>query len=357
MAQEGAVRGVHDPSLIKANGSYHLFSTGPGIPIRRSRDLYHWEKAGASSARIPGGSRRQCRARRRSGPDVCRYRGAYLVFYSISRFGSNRSSIGLATNATLDPADSAYRWVDRGPVISSSRDNDWNAIDPGFFIDRDDQPWLVFGSFWSGIKLVRLDPATLKPPGHRPELISLAARPDSHAVEAPFLIRHGDDHYLFVSFDRCCRGVDSTYRVMVGRSARSDGPLSRSTRAIVARGRRYRDSGNSGTGEGARALRRRARISARLACPSLLRRRLPWRANSADSTSELVCRGLARGRRTDHRTTRSIGTQSALVLFVESARADHRMKVPSLVKTTTGDPRDRNTGAIAACCPEPSRPA
>jgi arabinan endo-1,5-alpha-L-arabinosidase len=225
MAQEGTVRGVHDPTLIKANGSYHLFSTGPGIPMRRSRDLYHWEKAGRVFSEnpawfkeaVPGSSSIWA-------PDVCRYRGAYLVFYSISTFGSNRSSIGLATNATLDPVDSAYRWVDRGPVLSSRHDDDWNAIDPNLFVDRDDQPWLVFGSFWSGIKLVRLDPSTLKPPGQRPELIPLAARPESHAVEAAFLIRHGDDHYLFVSFDRCCRGVDSTYKVMVGRSASLTGP-------------------------------------------------------------------------------------------------------------------------------------
>jgi len=46
MAQEGAVRGVHDPSVSKAEGVYYLFSTGAGIPIRRSRDLHHWERAG-----------------------------------------------------------------------------------------------------------------------------------------------------------------------------------------------------------------------------------------------------------------------------------------------------------------------
>ncbi len=225
MAQEGAVRGVHDPCMIKANGSYHLFCTGPGIAIRRSRDLYHWERAGRVFAenpawfkeKVPGSSWVWA-------PDVCRFRGVYLLFYSISRFGSNRSSIGLATNTTLDPSDPAYRWVDRGPVISSNRDDDWNAIDPNLFVDRDERPWLVFGSFWSGIKLVRLDPATFKPAGGQPELVPLAARPDSHALEAPFLIRHGDDYYLFVSFDRCCRGVDSTYRIMVGRSASLTGP-------------------------------------------------------------------------------------------------------------------------------------
>src|SRR3954469_14155831 len=53
MAQEGAVRGVHDPSVIKADGVYYLFSTGVGIPIPRLRDLRHWERAGRVFAANP----------------------------------------------------------------------------------------------------------------------------------------------------------------------------------------------------------------------------------------------------------------------------------------------------------------
>jgi arabinan endo-1,5-alpha-L-arabinosidase len=43
-------------------------------------------------------------------------------------------------------------------------------------------------------------------------------------VEAPFIVRHDDYWYLFVSFDRCCRGAASTYHVVVGRSRRVTGP-------------------------------------------------------------------------------------------------------------------------------------
>ena len=48
--------------------------------------------------------------------------------------------------------------------------------------------------------------------------------PDTEAVEAPFIFRHGDYYYLFVSWDLCCRGVKSTYRTMVGRSKKVTGP-------------------------------------------------------------------------------------------------------------------------------------
>jgi arabinan endo-1,5-alpha-L-arabinosidase len=57
------------------------------------------------------------------------------------------------------------------------------------------------------------------------ELHSLATRfENSRSVEAPFIVRKGDFYYLFVSFDFCCRGFTSTYRVMVGRSEAITGP-------------------------------------------------------------------------------------------------------------------------------------
>ena len=37
-------------------------------------------------------------------------------------------------------------------------------------------------------------------------------------------MRHGDYYYLFVSWDYCCRGAKSNYRVAVGRSRQVSGP-------------------------------------------------------------------------------------------------------------------------------------
>jgi arabinan endo-1,5-alpha-L-arabinosidase len=58
---------------------------------------------------------------------------------------------------------------------------------------------------------------------------SLSSRPREApiggSVEAPTLIRRGDYWYLFVSFDRCCRGADSTYNVVVGRARSITGPF------------------------------------------------------------------------------------------------------------------------------------
>jgi arabinan endo-1,5-alpha-L-arabinosidase len=238
LAQEGAVRGVHDPSLIKAAGVYYVFSTGSGIPIRRSRDLYHWERAGRVFEKNPEWFRQAVPG---SGwiwaPDISSCDKGYRLYYSVSTFGSNRSCIGLATNATLDPGHADYRWVDHGPIVCSTREDDWNAIDPNLVRVAEGQTWLAFGSYWSGIKLLRLDPATGQPFPGRLELRSLASRPDVHSIEAPFIVAHDGFSYLFASFDRCCRGSESTYRVMVGRSREVTGPyLDRAGRPMLEGG-------------------------------------------------------------------------------------------------------------------------
>jgi len=70
------------------------------------------------------------------------------------------------------------------------------------------------------------------------KLYALASRPERpRAVEAPFMIRHDGMYYLFVSFDRCCAGVNSTYKTMVGRSKAVTGPfVDRENRAMMEGG-------------------------------------------------------------------------------------------------------------------------
>jgi arabinan endo-1,5-alpha-L-arabinosidase len=55
-------------------------------------------------------------------------------------------------------------------------------------------------------------------------------------VEAPFLIRHGRYYYLFVSFDQCCRGAKSTYKVVVGRANKVTGPYVDKTGKLMTEG-------------------------------------------------------------------------------------------------------------------------
>ncbi|WP_146738003.1 family 43 glycosylhydrolase, partial [Bacillus tropicus] len=96
----------------------------------------------------------------------------YWLYYAVSSFGKNTSAIGLASSASL----SSGNWKDEGLVIRSTSADNYNAIDPELTIDKDGNPWLAFGSFWSGIKLTKLDKNTMKPTG---SLYSIAARPNN----------------------------------------------------------------------------------------------------------------------------------------------------------------------------------
>jgi len=216
---------AHDPVIIKEGDTWYIFTTGIGISIKRSEDGTHWERYGLVFSPQPDWHKEMVPFNDGNlwAPDIFYYQGKYYLYYSVSSFGSNTSAIGLVTNVTLDKESPDYEWVDEGVVISSSDTDNFNTIDPNIVQDREGGLWLSFGSFWSGIKLVKIDPETMKPAEGEP-LHSIAAKPGNTAIEAPFIIERNGYYYLFVSHEFCCRGVDSTYRIMVGRSEEITGP-------------------------------------------------------------------------------------------------------------------------------------
>lgn len=223
----------HDPSLVRAGSDWYVFSTGDpsvnggNIGIRRSTDGEHFSFLGTVFPEIPQWVRDAVPGVSNLwAPDVTKHNGLYYLYYAASTFGSNRSLIGLATNRTLDPAAAGYKWVDRGEVFGSMPDNDYNAIDPGVVETGSGKPYVTFGSFWSGIREIPISWPSGKPvndsivPGR---LVDRHLPPN--AVEGAYMIRHAGWYFLFASFDFCCRGVDSTYKIVVGRSRSVTGPF------------------------------------------------------------------------------------------------------------------------------------
>jgi len=234
--------GAHDPSMIHAaGGEWYLFVTGGTLNVRKSSNLTTWSNAGNVFASIPGWVATELGQTITDlwAPDISYFNGQYHVYYAGSVFGSNHSVIGLATNTTLDQTAPGFKWVDQGLIIESNKTgttDDWNAIDPNLTFDAAGNPWLVFGSFWSGIKLRRIDPATGKLSAADTKLYALAERSGSGAIEASSIVLHNGYYYLFVSFDACCQGVNSTYRTMVGRATSITGPYSDPTGAAMLSG-------------------------------------------------------------------------------------------------------------------------
>ena len=227
---------VHDPVMIRQNGIYYLFCTGNGISVFSSKDMKSWRKESPVFATSPEWALKAIPGFRGSmwAPDISFHNGQYYLYYAVSAFGKNTSCIGLVINKTLDSSSKDFKWVDKGKIIQSVPGRDmWNAIDPNLVTDDSGTPWLSFGSFWNGMKLVKLtsDMTAIAQPE---KWYTIAARkrefilPDSvagdAAIEAPFIFKKDAFYYLFVSFDYCCRGEQSTYKIMVGRSSQVYGP-------------------------------------------------------------------------------------------------------------------------------------
>jgi len=228
--------GTHDPEIVKQDSVYYLFSTGGGVSS--STDLINWKREKSVFDKAPEWMSADIIPGFRGGtgfwaPDVQLINGTYYIYYSYSAGAKVTSAIGVATNKTLHPSDPDFKWVDHGMVVQSVANRDmFNAIDANLIMDGN-QGSLVFGSFWGGIKMVKLAPDLLSVA--KPEVWFTLARqsrafplddtdPGDGTIEGAFVYKYGDYFYLFASLDYCCRGLNSDYNVVVGRSKTVTGP-------------------------------------------------------------------------------------------------------------------------------------
>jgi arabinan endo-1,5-alpha-L-arabinosidase len=140
--------------MIKEGNTYRIYYTGATIPSKTSTDRITWKDTASGliapswiATYVPGNNDTDFWA-----PDISFRGNKYWLYYSVSTFGSNVSAIGLATSPRLaNPT-----WTDQGVVIRSQSSDNYNCIDPNAFLDSDGKTYLLFGSFWSGVKEIRL---------------------------------------------------------------------------------------------------------------------------------------------------------------------------------------------------------
>ena len=248
---------VHDPVMARQGDTFYLFCTGWGIDVWSSRDMKSWKKEAAVFSTPPQWAVKDIPYFKGHiwAPDIFFSNNRYYLYYSVSAFGKNTSAIGVATNKTLDPSSPDFKWVDQGKVIQSvPGKTNWNAIDPNVIKDQTGRAWMVFGSFWDGIKLLKLDKdlvhsakdiagiptiASRKKDPAAPNPPSVDGNPadaGGNAIEAPFLFKKGGYYYLFASIDYCCKGEKSTYKMIVGRSKSIRGPYVDHDQVPMAKG-------------------------------------------------------------------------------------------------------------------------
>jgi len=185
-----------DPTVVRAGGAFYASATSaswaPIFPIFRSADLVAWRQVGAVLPKAPAWS-----AGNYWAPELVRWSGRMLLFYSASRVGGT-PCIGVATAARPEGP-----WRDRGPALCRPG----GTIDADPFTDADGTRWLLFKRFGSGhgIYAMRFSDRRLRAVGHAHRLIGPGAPWERDVTEGPNLVLRNGAYYLFYAGGHCCR--------------------------------------------------------------------------------------------------------------------------------------------------------
>lgn len=221
---------VHDPSVVEIDGTYVMVATSGHdmAPISTSTDMLHWKHVGPILSEEPAWLQAAVPQHRSVWAPAPLSLGRTLRMYycASQKFGSNTSFIGMAENPAFDPNNPCVGWIDKGKIVESHAESDnFNAIDPDTVVGPDGRHWMVYGSYWSGMYLLELDPKTgLQKQGAKSIHVASNTGEHNNPLEAPALRYHDGYYYLYVTYGLAAQGVRSTYRMMVGRSNDPEGP-------------------------------------------------------------------------------------------------------------------------------------
>ncbi len=235
---------VHDPSVIKAGGTYYVF--GSHLASAKSTDLVNWTQITSSVSAtnklfLNGASNvyselaetfTWAQSNTLWAPDVIRLAdGRYYMYYNACKGDSPRSALGVAVAEKIEGP-----YVNKGIILKSGM---WgqasydgtvydalkhpNTVDPNVFFDNGGRLWMVYGSYSGGIFIMQMNPATGMPlpgQGYGKRLMG-----GNHSrIEGAYVMYSPvtQYYYLFTSFG----GLDAAggYNMRVARSASPDGP-------------------------------------------------------------------------------------------------------------------------------------
>jgi arabinan endo-1,5-alpha-L-arabinosidase len=207
-------RSLPDPTIIKAqDGYFYLYATEDtrNTPIYKSKDLTGWTFAGTAftdatrpSFEPAGGL---------WAPDINYINGKYVLYYSMSVWGGEWTcGIGAAV---ADKPEGTF--TNKGKLFRSNEIEVQNSIDP-FYIEDGSKKYLFWGSF-HGIYVIELseDGLSLKEGTGKKQIAGTA-------FEGTYIHKRGNYYYLFASIGTCCEGINSTYKLVAGRSQSLFGP-------------------------------------------------------------------------------------------------------------------------------------
>lgn len=212
-------KSVPDPTVIRAkDGYFYLYATQTKtywMPIYRSKDLVNWEYmhtafTQATKPNLSGGGAFWA-------PEVQYINGKYVLYYSWAQM--NEASTSYTAVAV---SDSPLGPFPNSKALITNEEFGSNVIDQ-FYYEEDGKKYMFFGSF-TGIYVTELtdDGLFVKRGGDGKPL--LKKKICGNAFEGTNIYKKNGFYYLFASIGNCCNGVNSNYKVVVGRSKDLLGP-------------------------------------------------------------------------------------------------------------------------------------
>ena len=212
-----------DPTVIRTEEGFYLYATQTNaywIPIYFSKDLVNWEfkrSAFRNATKpkpdvLPGGGAFWA-------PEIRYINGKYVLYFSWAKWGDG--SISYTAVATSDSPVGDF--LNAKPLLITD-DFGSNCIDQ-FYYEEDGKKYMFVGSF-NGIYVTELTDDGLSVKRGADGKPVLKKQVCGRAFEGTNIYKKGKYYYLFASINNCCpnNGMDSKYKVVVGRSENLLGP-------------------------------------------------------------------------------------------------------------------------------------
>ena len=213
-----------DPAGIycKEDNCYYMVSTGG--KILKSKNMVYWYPRNNAFASIPSWGTPGAGL---WAPDIQYIDNKYVMYYSLSVWGDSNPGIGVASAPHPDGP-----WTDHGKLFTSNEIGVNNSIDPMVYVDFDGKVYMVWGSM-RGNYMIELNSDGLSIKNGvqyaKNNKIRVAGKDtqfqwDVDTYEGAYIIYENGYYYLFLSMGTCCEGLNSSYKVVVGRSRTITGP-------------------------------------------------------------------------------------------------------------------------------------
>lgn len=210
-----------DPTVIRTEEGFYLYATQTNsywIPIYFSKDLVNWEfkrSAFRNATKpkpdvLPGGGAFWA-------PEIRYINGKYVLYFSWAKWGDG--SISYTAVATSDSPVGDF--LNAKPLLITD-DFGSNCIDQ-FYYEEDGKKYMFVGSF-NGIYVTELTDDGLSVKRDADGKLVLKKQVCGRAFEGTNIYKKGKYYYLFASINNCCDGINSRYKVVVGRSEKLLGP-------------------------------------------------------------------------------------------------------------------------------------